>query len=112
VPSSPQICHLCTCFELVADDLCGAGHVFKSDVGDGAHFQRGSAGLAWRRGRGMSGSEGQWDKAGRMWDAGLLAWVPMSGGRLGSARLASSGVLPVGEGGGDEGQRHPGRAVR
>jgi len=64
--------------------------VFKGDVGDGTHFPRGSAGLAWRRGRGMSGSGEQRDKAGRMWGAGLLAL----GSDVGwAARFVTAGVV-------------------
>ena len=56
----------------------------------------------------MSGSGGQRDKAAVCGVPVCWPWVPMSGGRLGSSRLASSGVLPGGEGGGDEACAIPG----
>ena len=95
-------------FELVADDLCGPVTGSRATSAMERISPRGSAGLSWRRGRGMSGSGGQRDKAAVCGVPVCWPWVPMSGGRLGSSRLASSGVLPVGEGGGDEACAIPG----
>jgi hypothetical protein len=77
-----QICPLGTCLNWLP--MTGAaGHVFKGDVGGGAHVRLGSPsgpGLA-PQAAGMSGSGGRSDRAGRLRGAAWWSWIPMLSGR-------------------------------
>ena len=102
---------LCTLFELVPDDLCGRGCVFEDGVGGGSHFPAGIRRVAWPGATGWQVERLQQagGSAVRTRGASLVILDGiLSGRRRVPQGLTLPRVLPVGEGGGDEGLRHPG----